>query len=122
MPSWGALRCRHAAAVWSRVSDCSRNAEVWFARDSPLEGAVLSELVSAVGIPCLAGKIQGISSVLASGTRIRRLKNHYDQSLTIKFPTHSNRELIMPYQGIKSGIAGNFSARSGKGVPHTSSP
>src|ERR1700730_9607849 len=46
--------------------------------------------------------IQGISSVLASGPRIRCLKGHYDQSLTGKFPTHRNRELIVSYQGIKS--------------------
>jgi hypothetical protein len=34
--------------------------KIEFAADSPLEEAVMSELVSAGGNPCLAGKIQGI--------------------------------------------------------------
>ena len=33
-----------------------------------------------------------------------------------KFPTQQNRELIGPYQGIKSAYQGKFSARSGKGA------
>ena len=41
----------------------------WFA-DSSLEEAVTSELVSEPQVPCYTGKIQGISLILASGTRI----------------------------------------------------
>jgi hypothetical protein len=41
-----------------------------FAADSPLEGAVTSELVSGTPNSLLAGKIQGISSILASVARI----------------------------------------------------
>jgi hypothetical protein len=44
-------------------------------------------------IPCYTGKIQGISLVLASGTRIGRLNLYYNQSFTSKFPTRRNREL-----------------------------
>jgi hypothetical protein len=40
--------------------------ELRFAMDSPLEGRVMSELVSGTQIPCYAGKIQGISSILPS--------------------------------------------------------
>ena len=58
-------------------------------------------------IPCYAGKIQGISLALASGTRICRRNGGYNQSLTSKFPTRPNRELIGPYQGIKSTYQGD---------------
>src|SRR5712671_6896950 len=50
-----------------------------FAPDSPLEGAVSSEPVSALN-SLLAGKIQGISSILATVTRIRRQNGYYNQS------------------------------------------
>ena len=35
-------------------------------------------------------------------------KRHYNQSLRGKFPTQRNRELIMPYQRIKSPQQGSF--------------
>src|SRR5690348_5692147 len=87
--------------------------EVRFALDSPVEEAVTSELVSAGPIPCYTGKIQGISLVLASGTRIGRLNPYYNQSLTSKFPTRRNRELNGLQQGIKSAHQGNFSPDQG---------
>jgi hypothetical protein len=42
---------------------------------------------------------------------------HYNQWLMSKFPTQRNRELIGPYQRIKSAYQGSFFARSGN--PHT---
>jgi len=59
-------------------------------------------------IPCYTGKIPGISSILASITPMGRLSTHYNQSLRGKFPTQRNRELIMPYQRIKSPQQGNL--------------
>jgi len=44
----------------------------------------------------LAGKIQGTSSILASGVRITDRNYDEDQCLTGKFPTQRNRELIVP--------------------------
>ena len=87
-----------------------------FAADSALEEAVTSELVSAGPIPCYTGKIQGISLVLASGTRIGRLNPYYNQSLTSKFPTRRNRELNGLQQGIKSAHQGNFSPDQGTSI------
>src|SRR6266850_2594584 len=52
--------------------------------------------------------IQGISSTLASVARICRRNGYYNQSLTSKFPTRRNRELIGPYQGIKSAYQRSF--------------
>src|SRR6516162_8553308 len=72
---------------------------VGFALDSPLEEGVTSELVSGERISLLAGKIQGISSTLALVSRINHQNGYYNQSLTRKFPTRRNRELIGPYQG-----------------------
>src|SRR5207245_6780462 len=88
--------------------------EVEFAMDSPLEEAVTSELVSAGPIPCYAGKIQGISSILAPVPRISPQNSHHNQWLTSKFPTRRNRELIAPYQGIKSAYQGNFLLDQGR--------
>jgi len=60
--------------------------------------------------------IQGISSTLASVTRIRRQNSDYNQSLTSKFPTRQNRELISPYQGIKSAYQGSFLPDQGRAL------
>src|ERR1700730_16405792 len=59
-------------------------------------------------IPCYAGKIQGISSTAALPARIGGRNSYYNQALTSKFPTQRNRELIGPYQGIKSAHQGKF--------------
>src|SRR4029077_4197182 len=67
-------------------------------------------------IPCYTGKIQGISLVLASGTRIGRLNPYYNQSLTSKFPPRRNRELNGLQQGIKSAHQGNFSPDQGTSI------
>ena len=64
----------------------------------------------------LAGKIQGISSTLASVARICRRNGDYNQSLTSKFPTRWNRELIGPYQGIKSAYQGSFPPNQGRAL------
>jgi hypothetical protein len=48
------------------------------------------------------------SSTLASVARICRQNGYYNQWLMSKFPTRRNRELIGPYQGIKSAYQGNF--------------
>jgi len=58
-------------------------------------------------ISLLAGKKQGISSVLASVIRISHRKSLLDQSLTTKFPTHRNREAIGLLQGIWSAHQGS---------------
>ena len=55
---------------------------------------------NAPGVSLLAGKKQGISSVLAFVIPIWHRKGLLDQSLTAKFPTHRNRELIGLLQGI----------------------
>jgi hypothetical protein len=81
--------------------------------DSLQEEAVTSELVSAGPY---TGKIQGISLVLASGTRSGRLNPYYNQSLTSKFPTRRNRELNGLQQGIKSAHQGNFSPDQGTSI------
>src|ERR1700730_16616375 len=77
-------------------------------------------------IPCYAGKIQGISSIFSLGRPDPGRNDHNNQCLTSKFPTQRNRELIGPYQGIKSAYQGikstyqgslevlKFSAGSGK--------
>src|SRR6266446_2500661 len=64
----------------------------------------------------LAGKIQGISSTLASVARICRQNHDYNQSFTSKFPTQQNRELIRPYQGIKSAYQGSFLPDQGRAL------
>jgi len=64
----------------------------------------------------LAGKIQGISSTLASVARICRQNGDYNQSFTSKFPTRRNRELIGPYQGIKSAYQGSFLPDQGRAL------
>jgi hypothetical protein len=65
--------------------------------------------------------IQGISSILASVARILGRNCHNNQSLTRKFPTQRNRELIGPYQGIKSAYQGNFLPDQGR-VPWSGFP
>jgi hypothetical protein len=87
----------------------------WFA-DSLLEGAVTSELVSGSQLPCYSGKIQGISSILAFGHLNLRQNSHYNQCFTSKFPTQKNRELIGPYQAIKSAYQGSFLPDEGRGA------
>jgi len=89
-----------------------------FVDDSPLEGAVSSELVSGrPKFPCYAGKIQGIFIDLPSVARVCRQNDDYNQCLTSKFPTRRNRELIGPYQGIKSAYQGSFcQIREGRSV------
>jgi hypothetical protein len=67
-------------------------------------------------IPCYSGKIQGISSNLVQVTRICRRNGRSNQALTSKFPTRWNRELIGPYQGIKSPFQGIKSAYQGRAV------
>src|SRR5882672_2903117 len=64
----------------------------------------------------LAGKIQGISSTLASVARICRQNHDYNQSFTSKFPAQQNRELIRPYQGIKSAYQGSFLPDQGRAL------
>src|SRR5712664_3829669 len=73
---------------------------------------------SSLGGPnsLLAGNLQGISSTLASVARICRQNVYYNQSLTSKFPTRRNRELIGPYQGIKSAYKGNFLLDQGRAL------
>src|SRR6266478_7861981 len=75
-----------------------------------------SELVSDGPNSLLAGKIQGISSTLASVARLCRRNGDYNQSLTSKFPTRRNRELIGPYQGIKSAYQGSFPPNQGRAL------
>src|SRR5438309_11220948 len=58
--------------------------------------------------------IPGISSTLASVARICRQNGDYNQSFTSKFPARRNRELIVPYQGIKSAYQGNFLPDQGR--------
>jgi len=62
----------------------------------------------------LAGKIQGISSIWALVTCICRRNGHYNQRFTSKYPTQRNRELIRPYQGIKSAYQGNIRPDQGR--------
>src|SRR6266446_4077946 len=64
----------------------------------------------------LAGNLQGISSTLASVARICRRNGDYNQSLTSRFPTRRNRELIGPYQGIKSAYQGSFPPNQGRAL------
>jgi hypothetical protein len=87
--------------------------EVRFARDSPLEGAVSSEPVSAHPNSLLAGKIQGISSIRGSVARQRQSKASLNQCLTSQFPTHLNREFFWALQGIKSDYLGTFRPEQG---------
>ena len=67
-----------------------------------------------IGEVGLAGKIQGISSILASVVRIYGRNGHNNQYLTSKFPTQQNRELIGPYQGVKSAYQGSFLPDQGR--------
>src|SRR6267143_81605 len=73
---------------------------------------------SSLGGPnsLLAGNLQGISSTLASVARICRQNVYYNQSLTSKFPTRRNRELIGPYQGIKSAYQGSLPPNQGRAL------
>ncbi len=64
----------------------------------------------------LAGNLQGISSTLASVAQICRQNSYYNQWLMSKFPTRRNRELIGPYQGIKSAYQGNFLLDQGRAL------
>ena len=72
------------------------------------------ELVSVFPNSLLAGKKQGISSILASIARICGRKRPNDQYLTSKFPTEPNRELIGPHQGIKWAYQGGFLPDQGR--------
>ena len=56
----------------------------------------------------LAGKMQGISSILGSMTRQRARKRVPSQWLPGQFPTQPSREFFAPLQGIKSGRHGKF--------------
>src|SRR6266446_6621102 len=60
--------------------------------------------------------IQGISSTLAPVARICRRNGDCNQSLTSKLPTLRNRELIGPYQGIKSAYQGSFPPNQGRAL------
>jgi hypothetical protein len=93
-----------------------RPPKVSFAPDSPLEEAVTSELVSESQIPVQQGKIQGISSILTPHTRFEGRNDHSNQRPTGKFPTQRNRELIGPYQGIKSAYQGSFLVDQGRAL------
>jgi hypothetical protein len=64
-----------------------------------------------VGRPPIEG-----SSTLASVARICRQNGYYNQWLMSKFPTRRNRELIGPYQGIKSAYQGNFLLDQGRAL------
>jgi hypothetical protein len=55
-----------------------------------------------------------IYSALASVSRICSRNDHYNQCLTSKFPTQRNRELIGPYQGIKSAYQGSYMPDQGR--------
>src|SRR5712664_4892543 len=79
---------------------------------------------SSLGGPnsLLAGNLQGISSTLASVARSCRQNGYYNQWLTSKFPTRRNRELIGPYQGIKSAYQGNFLLDQGRALGWGVSP
>ena len=59
-------------------------------------------------------RIPGISSILASVAQICGRNGHNNQCLTSKFPMQRNRELIGPYQGIKSAYQGNFLPDQGR--------
>ena len=85
-----------------------------FALDSALEEAVTSELVSEGQIPYYTGIIQGISSVLVMRAPIEGQNDGHNQTFTGKFPTQRNRELIEPYQGIKSAYQGSFLPDQGR--------
>ena len=56
----------------------------------------------------LAGKMQGISSIVGSTTRQRARKRVPSQWLTGQFPTRPSREFFAPLQGIKIGRSGKF--------------
>ena len=107
-------------------SECSRGSSMGFVSESqvrtrlPAGGGSLERTRLSLN-SLLAGKIQGISSALASVPRIRSRNGHYNQCLTSKFPTQRNRELIGPYQGIKSAYQGSFLPDQGR-VPWLGSP
>jgi hypothetical protein len=108
-----AVRTPTDECATSRYSDNVRRSGTKFA-DSPLEEAVSSEPVSESRIPCFSGKIQGISSFAALGTKIPSRKGNPNQLLTYKFPTYRNRELIWTYQGINSRYQGRSQPHQGK--------
>jgi|SRR6516164_7770294 len=58
----------------------------------------------------LAGKMQGIPSIVGSTARQAERKRAPSQWLTSQFPTHRSREFFTPLQGIKSGDQENFRA------------
>jgi hypothetical protein len=58
----------------------------------------------------LAGKMQGISSIVGSTARQRARKGSPSQWLTGQFPTDPSREFSTPLQGIKSDDQENFRA------------
>src|SRR5215472_10103478 len=66
------------------------------------------------GFSLLAGKKQGISSVLASVIPIWHRKSLLDQWLRAKFPTHRSRELIELLQGIYSAHQGSLRLDQGR--------
>jgi hypothetical protein len=71
-----------------------------FVPDSPLEGAVLSELVSAGPNSLLARKIQGISSIFAQSPSIQRQNSMLVKAFIGRFPCANE-------QGISRGLSGN---------------
>jgi hypothetical protein len=79
---------------------------------------VVEPAVEAVRSELLSGRpnSQGISSTLASVARICRQNGDDNQSFTSKFPTQRNRELIGPYQGIKSADQGSFLPDQGRAL------
>src|SRR5207253_2472544 len=62
----------------------------------------------------LAGKIQGNFIESELGAHQRQQKWPLYQCVTSQFPTHANRELIGPYQGIKSAYQGSFLPDQGR--------
>jgi hypothetical protein len=96
-----AVRTPTDECATSRYSDNVRRSGTKFA-DSPLEEAVSSEPVSESRIPCFSGKIQGISSFAALGTKIPSRKGNPNQLLMYKFPTYRNRELT---RGIREDLS-----------------
>jgi hypothetical protein len=102
---------------------CSRHKfRTEFAADSSLEDGVTSELVSGSLNSLLAGNIQGNSSTFASVSRFFRRKDHSHQGLTIKFPMQPNRELIVPYQRIKSAYQGTLPPDQGSSSGREAQP
>ena len=126
LPSVGAIskysarRCRprrHISRAHPREPWGSRPTKATSPRetDSPQEGRVRSESFSESENSLLAGNIQGISSIRRLSRTPIADKKQLSQPLTNQFPTHLNRELFWPLQGIKSDYLGTF--RADQGIP-----